>query len=73
MAPIMNGESEIGAIQIPNDKNRNIVNEEVVDLEGLPEDMKELCYASLKVFSNIYSMNILWINNRYFSYTILHL
>ena len=54
MAPIMNGESEIGAIQIPNDKNRNIVNEEVVDLEGLPEDMKELCYASLKVFPNRY-------------------
>ena len=54
MAPIMNGESEIGAIQIPNDKNRNIVNEEVVDLEGLPEDMKELCYASLKVLPSRY-------------------
>ena len=51
MAPIMNGESEIGAIHIPNNKNRNIVNEEVVDLEGLPEDIKELCYASLKVLS----------------------
>ena len=51
MAPIMNGESEIGAIQIPNIKSRNIVNEEVVDLEGLPEDIKELCYASLKVLS----------------------
>ena len=60
MAPIMNGESEIGAIQIPNDKNRNIVNEEVVDLEGLPEDMKELCYASLKVFFNRYIQWILF-------------
>jgi len=55
MAPIMNGESEIGAIQIPNDKNRNIVNEEVVDLEGLPEDMKELCYASLKARESAYA------------------
>ena len=51
MAPIMNGESEMGPIQIPNNKNINVVNEEVVDLEGLPEDMKELCYASLKVLS----------------------
>ena len=49
MAPIVNGTTSSDAIEIQNNNNKTVFNEEIVELKQLPEDVKELCNASLKV------------------------
>ena len=49
MAPIVEGNTASEAIKIQNNNNGIILSEEVVHLDSLPEDIKELCNASLKV------------------------
>jgi len=51
MAPVINETAPITAIDIQNDKPT----EEVVELEDLPEDIKELCNASLKARESAYA------------------
>ena len=55
MAPVINETAPITAIDIQNDKPT----EEVVELEDLPEDIKELCNASLKVQNQLFCMKYL--------------
>ena len=49
MAPIVEGNTASEAINIQNNNNGIVLSEEVVHLDSLPEDIKELCNASLKV------------------------
>ena len=49
MAPIVNGTAPSETIPIQNGINGSLYNEDIVKLESLPEDVKELCKASLKV------------------------
>ena len=49
MAPIVNGTAPSETIPIQNGINGSLYNEDIVKLEHLPEDVKELCNASLKV------------------------
>ena len=49
MAPIVNGTAPSESIPIQNGINGSLYNEDIVKLESLPEDVKELCKASLKV------------------------
>ena len=49
MAPIVEGNTASEAIKIQNNNNGIGLSEEIVHIDSLPEDVKELCNASLKV------------------------
>ena len=49
MAPIVNGTAPSEPIKIQNGFNDNLLNQDVVKLENLPKEVKELCLESLKV------------------------
>ena len=49
MAPIVNGTAASDRIEIQNNNNGTLFSEDIVKLDNLPEDIKELCNASLKV------------------------
>ena len=51
MAPIVNGTTTSEPIKIQNNNNGTLLSEDIVKLDNLPEDVKELCSASLKVKS----------------------
>ena len=49
--PIVNGTASSEPIKIKNGLDDSIFNQDIVKLENLPEDIKELCLESLKVCS----------------------
>ena len=61
MAPIVNGTAPSESIPIQNGINGRLYNEDIVKLESLPEDVKELCNASLKVNVSYHEVLNKWI------------
>ena len=49
--PVVNGTASSEPITIKNGLDDSIFNQDIVKLEKLPEDIKELCLESLKVRS----------------------
>jgi len=55
MAPIVNGTATSDRIEIQNNNNGTLFSEDIVKLDNLPEDIKELCNASLKAREAAYA------------------
>ena len=53
-SPIVNGTASSEPIKIKNGLDDSMFNQDIVKLENLPEDIKELCQESLKVRCVLY-------------------